>query len=80
MHQVSLNFFRFRTPIAKGDAKKSCILALLKKDEPAQNNFFKTEVGEWKGSKAIYLDQRAWALSDVKEKYLLIAYPKKESQ
>ena len=67
---------RFRTPIAKGDAKKSCVLALFKKDEPAQNNLCKAEIGEWKGSKVISLDQRRWALSDVKEQDLLIACPK----
>ncbi len=71
---------RFRTPIAKSDAKKSCVLALFKKDEPAQNKVCKTEVGEWKGSRVVYLDQRRWALSDVEEQDLLIACPKKTSQ
>ena len=71
---------RFRTPIAKSDAKKSCVLALFKKDEQAQNKICKTEISEWKGSRVIYLDQRRWALSDVKEQDLLIACPKKASQ
>jgi len=71
---------KFRTPIAKSDTKTSCALALFKKDNKAQAKVCKTKLSEWEGSRVVYLDQRRWAMSDVKEQELMISCPRKAGQ
>ena len=71
---------RFKVPIVKTDTIRSCAIALFKKDKAMQVDTCKTERSEWSGPKVVYLGERRWGISDLKEQTLTIACPGKESE
>lgn len=78
---VSTNvpFCHFHAPIGRRLVKSSCSLAIFLNDAEKEAKLCKRRFVDWRGTEAVYLGQRRWAVSSVSPQDVVITCPSDDS-